>query len=53
MNSDILLGAIAGGIAEAYNGGVLNHICEEVVNRLPQEFVDTMREFYKKFVAKD
>jgi ADP-ribosyl-[dinitrogen reductase] hydrolase len=37
--------AITGGIAEAYYGGVPTAIREEVLKRLPDEFVTVMREF--------
>lgn len=46
------MGAITGGIAEAYYGGVPEHIKQEVLKRLPDEFVDVMSEFYKRFVEK-
>ena len=39
------MGAITGGIAEAYYGGVPTAIREEVLKRLPDEFVTVMREF--------
>ena len=44
------MGAIAGSIAEAYYGGIPNHICDEVVKRLPQEMIDTMSGFYSKYI---
>lgn len=46
------MGAIAGGIAEAYYGGVPGHIKKEVLKRLPNEFIDVMQKFYQKFVEK-
>jgi len=46
------MGAITGGIAEAYYGGVPESIKTEVVKRLPDEFVDIMTRFWKKFIAK-
>ena len=46
------MGAITGGIAEAYYGGVPEHIKQEVLKRLPDEFVDVMSEFYKRFVER-
>ena len=39
------MGAITGGIAEAYYGGVPDFIKEEVIKRLPDEFVTVMRKF--------
>ena len=47
------MGAITGGIAEAYYGGVPEHIREEVLKRLPDEFIEVMQKFYQKFVEKD
>lgn len=44
------LGAIAGSIAEAYYGGVPDGIMSEVIERIPEEFAETMRLFYNKFV---
>ena len=46
------MGAITGGIAEAFYGGVPEHIRKEVLKRLPNEFVDVMTRFYQKFVEK-
>ena len=47
------MGAITGGIAEAYYGGVPEHIRKEVLKRLPNEFIDVMQKFYQKFVEKN
>ena len=45
------MGAITGGgIAEAYYGSVPEHIKTEVLKRLPNEFIDVMQKFYRKFV---
>jgi ADP-ribosylglycohydrolase len=44
------MGAITGGIAEAYYGGVPEHIRKEVLKRLPNEFIEVMQKFYQKFV---
>ena len=46
------MGAITGGIAEAFYGGVPNHIRKEVLKRLSNEFIDVMQRFYHKFVEK-
>ena len=46
------MGAITGAIAEAYYGGVPEHIKVEVLKRLPDELIDVMTEFYKRFVKK-
>ena len=46
------MGAITGGIAEAFYGGVPNHIRKEVLKRLPNKFIDVMQKFYHKFVEK-
>ena len=44
------MGAITGGIAEAFYGGVPEYIRKEVRKRLPNEFIDVMQRFYQKFV---
>lgn len=44
------MGAITGGIAEAFYGGVPEHIRKEVLKRLPKEFINVMQGFYTKFV---
>lgn len=44
------MGSITGGIAEAYYGGVPEHIKKEVLKRLPNEFIEVMQKFYLKFV---
>ena len=46
------MGAITGGIAEAYYGGVPEHTRKEVLKRLPNEFIEVMQKFYQKFVEK-
>ena len=46
------MGAITGGIAEAYYGGVPEHIRKEVLKRLPNEIIDVMQKFYQKFVER-
>jgi len=46
------MGAITGGIAEAYYGGVPKHIRKEVLKRLPNEFIGVMHNFYQKYVEK-
>jgi len=43
-------GAIAGSIAEAYYGGVPDDIKDEVIARIPVEFVDVMSNFYDRLV---
>ena len=48
----IIMGAITGAIAEAYYGGVPEHIKVEVLKRLPDEFIDVMTRFYQRFVEK-
>ena len=47
------MGAITGGIAEAFYGGVPEHIRKEVLKRLPKEFIEVMQKFYQKFVEND
>jgi ADP-ribosylglycohydrolase len=44
------MGAIAGGIAEAYYGGVPDDIKTEVIKRLPAEMTSVMQSFYARFV---
>jgi ADP-ribosylglycohydrolase len=44
------MGAITGGMAEAYYGEVPLHIKEEVFKRLPDEFIEIIRKFYSKFL---
>lgn len=46
------MGAITGGIAEAFYGGVPEHIRKEVQKRLPKEFINVMQEFYAKFIQR-
>ena len=46
------MGAITGAIAEAYYGGVPEHIKQEVLKRLPDEFIDVMSRFYRRFVER-
>src|SRR5688572_18426294 len=41
--------AIAGGIAEAFHGGVPEPIAQEVLARIPQEFRDVLSEFRRRF----
>lgn len=45
------MGAITGGIAEAYYKEIPAFIQEEVLKRLPDEFIDVMQRFYEKFVG--
>ena len=44
------MGAITGGIAEAYYKEIPQYIVYEVLKRLPNEFIDIMQKFYEKFV---
>ena len=46
------MGAITGGIAEAFYGGVPKHIRKEVLKRLPNDFIGVMSGFYQKFVER-
>jgi ADP-ribosyl-[dinitrogen reductase] hydrolase len=46
------MGAISGGIAEAYYGGVPDNIKDEVMKRLPEDFINVMQEFYERFLLK-
>lgn len=47
------MGAMAGGIAEAFYGDISNDIRKNVVKRLPEEFVEIMESFTEKVVSKD
>ena len=44
------MGAIAGGIAEAYYKEIPERIYNEVIARLPCEFIEILLKFHKKFV---
>lgn len=44
------MGAITGAIAEAYYGKMSSSIKQQVLKRLPKEFVRIMHRFYKKFI---
>ena len=44
------MGAITGGIAEAYYQEIPEEIKREALRRLPDEFTDVMERFYEKFV---
>ena len=46
------MGAITGGIAEAFYGGVPKHIRKEVLKRLPNDFIGVMSKFSQKFVER-
>lgn len=53
LNGDAdTMGAITGGIAEAFYKEIPLHIKEEVLKRLPTEFIEVMHKFYDRFVAK-
>lgn len=45
------MAAIAGGIAEAYYGGVPHHIAAAVAGLLPDELAGVLRRFYSRFVS--
>lgn len=52
LNGDAdTMGAITGGIAEAFYKEIPLSIKEEVMKRLPDEFISIMEEFYKKYVC--
>ena len=44
------MGAITGGIAEAYYGEIPLFIREEAMKRLPEEFIQVMRRFSEKWI---
>lgn len=51
LNGDAdTMGAITGGIAEAFYHEIPTFIKEEVIKRLPHEFITMMQQFYDKFV---
>ena len=51
LNGDAdTMGAITGGIAEAFYKEIPSYIKEEVLKRLPNEFIGTMKQFYKRYV---
>ncbi len=45
-------GAITGGIAEAYYKEIPLKIREEIIKRIPDEFIDMLQKFYNKFIKK-
>lgn len=47
------MGAITGAIAEAYYNVIPEHIKNEVLKRLPEEFINVLGEFYNKFISKE
>ena len=44
------MGAITGGIAEAFYKEMPSYIKEEVLKRLPDEFIDIMKRFHGRYV---
>ena len=46
------MGAITGGIAEAYYKEIPSYIKEEVMKRLPDEFITVMKQFHKRYVSR-
>ncbi len=46
------MGAITGGIAEAFYKEIPAYIKKEVLERLPNEFIDMMKQFHEKYVCK-
>ena len=47
------MGAITGAIAEAYYNVIPEHIINEVLKRLPEEFINVLGEFYNRFISKE
>jgi ADP-ribosylglycohydrolase len=47
------LACITGGVAEAFYGGVPDHIQRQVSLRVPQEFLTTIEAFQKKYGEND
>lgn len=53
LNGDAdTMGAITGGIAEAFYKEIPAYIKKEVLERLPDEFIDIMKQFHEKYVRK-
>ncbi|HIT81565.1 MAG TPA: ADP-ribosylglycohydrolase family protein [Candidatus Caccoplasma merdavium] len=53
LNGDAdTMGAITGGIAEAFYKEIPAYIKKEVLERLPNEFIDMMKQFHEKYVCK-
>ena len=51
LNGDAdTMGAITGGIAEAFYKEIPSTIKEEVLRRLPDEFICIMKQFYERYV---
>ena len=51
LNGDAdTMGAITGGIAEAFYKEIPSYIKEEVMKRLPDEFIGIMKQFYERYV---
>ena len=51
LNGDAdTMGAITGGIAEAFYKEIPSYIKEEVLKRLPDEFIGIMKQFYERYV---
>lgn len=46
------MGAITGSIAEAFYKDVPDYITEQVLRRLPEEFIHVLEQFYNRFVLK-
>lgn len=47
------MGTITGAIAEAYYNVIPEHIKNEVLKRLPEEFINVLGEFYNRFISKE
>ena len=47
------MGAITGAIAAAYYNVIPEHIKNEVLKRLPEEFINVLGEFYNRFISKE
>jgi len=47
------IACITGGIAEAYYKEIPEYIIDNVLERLPQEFIDTIEKFSKKYSTKE
>lgn len=47
------MGTITGAIAEAYYKVIPEHIVNEALKRLPEEFINVLEEFYNRFISKE
>lgn len=46
------LACMAGAVAEAFYGGVPDHIAQETLKRIPDQFIEVLEKFYDRFGSK-